>query len=212
MSRASYFDEITSLASPLLLLSDQLNMIINARTNNLTAPTQIYLDFAEHLCQLDTDTAKTRAEFIKMQCSGTNTKDFFEHYRESWGIPKFEEDLLNADDFKNGFLYVFRDHSTSWCEDDEAREWFFKSVEARFARHYQFWACDNGTDEILLSTSGSYKNIMWTIVKDYKDYSALASPVFNKQDLQDFYNKFDETKGNYDKEDLIEMIQCNPNW
>jgi hypothetical protein len=53
---------------------------------------------------------------------------------------------------------------------------------------------------------------MWTIVKDYQDYSALASPIFMKQDLQDFYNNFEEEKGDYYKEDLLEMIEENPNW
>lgn len=57
------------------------------------------------------------------------------------------------------------------------------------------WACDNGPEEILLSKSGDYKSIMWTIVKDYQDYSALASPIFIKQDLQNFYNTFNEKKG-----------------
>jgi hypothetical protein len=119
---------------------------------------------------------------------------------------------VTVDDFKNGFLYTFRDHSTSWCEDGEARDWFFNSIEARFARNYEFWACDNGPEEILLNASGDYKNIMWTIVKDYQDYSALASAIFTKQDMQDFYNNFDEEKGSYYKEDLLEMIEENPNW
>jgi hypothetical protein len=212
MGRASYFEKITSVATPLLLLPHQLEMIIGARTNDLSESTHIYLDFAEQLSQINTESASSRAEFIRMQCDGKRANDFFEQHRESWGIPKFEEDLVNADDFRNGFLYVFRDHSTSWCEDGEARDWFFNSVEAKFLRHYQFWACDKGQEEILLSTSGSYKDILWTIVKDYQDYSALASPVFTKQELQDFYDRFNETDGNYDKEDLIEMIECNPNW
>jgi hypothetical protein len=147
-----------------------------------------------------------------MQCGGIDTQDFFEQHRESWGIPKFEEDLLTVEDFKKGFLYTFRDHSTSWCEDGEARDWFFNSVEARFVRHYQFWACDNGAGEILLSASGDYKSIMWTIVKDYQDYSALASVIFTKQDLHDFYKDFGEGKGDYYKKDLLEMIEGNPNW
>jgi len=212
MDRASYFQEINSVTSPLLLLTEQLDTVIKARTNELSEPIDVYLDFADQLSRLVGDTAKTRAAFIRMQCGGIDTEDFFEQHRESWGIPKFEGDLLTVDDFKNGFLFTFRDHSTSWCEDGEAREWFFNSVEARFVRHYQFWACDNGPEEILLSTSGDYKSIMWTIVKEYQDYSALASPIFTKQDLQDFYKNFDEKKGDYDKEDLLEMIEENPNW
>jgi hypothetical protein len=212
MDRASYFEEINSVTSPLLLLADQLNTIIKKRTSDLSEPIDVYLDFADKLSQLDKEAAKTRAAFIRMQCGGIDTEDFFEQHRESWGIPKFEEDLLTVDDFRNGFLFTFRDHSTSWCEDMEARDWFFKSIEARFVRHYQFWACDNGPEEILLSANGDYKSIMWTIVKDYQDYSGLTSPIFAKQDLQDFYKNFDEEKGDYDKEDLLEMIEENPNW
>ena len=200
------------MPSPLLLLRDQLDTVIKIRTDDLSEPNDIYLGFADQLSQLDSDTARTRAAFIRLQCGGIDTKDFFEQHRESWCIQKFDEDLVNVDDFKNGFLYTFRDHSTSWCEDGEARDWFFNSIEARFVRHYQFWACDNGPEEILFSTSGDYKSIMWTIVKDGQDYSALASAIFTKQDLQDFYNNFDEEKGDYYKEDLLVMIEENPNW
>ena len=195
MDRASYFKKVNSINSPLLFLTDQLDTIIKARTIDLKETVDVYLDFAEKLSQVGSDSSKTRASFIRMQCNGINAENFFEEYCESWGIPKFREELVLVDDFKNGFLNTFRDHSTSWCEDREARDWFFKSVEARFVRHYQFWACDNGPEEILLSKSGDYKSIMWTIVKDYQDYSALASPIFIKQDLQNFYNTFNEKKG-----------------
>jgi len=186
LDRASYFEEINSITSPLLLLPDQLDTVIRVGTSDLSEPIDFYLAFADQLSQFDHEAAKKRAAFIRMQCGGIDTEDFFEQHRESWGIPRFEEDLLTVDDFKNGFLFTFRDHSTSWCEDGEARQWFFNSVEARFVQHYQFWACDNGPEEILLSKSGDYKTIMWTIVKDYQDYSALASGVFTKQDLQAF--------------------------
>ena len=129
-----------------MLLRDQLDAVIKSRTNELTENMDVYLDFAERLSQVDNDEAKARATFIRMQCSDIDTEDFFEQHRESWGIPKFEEDLLTVDDFKNGFLFTFRDHSTSWCEDAEARDWFFKSVESRVARNYEFWACDNGPE------------------------------------------------------------------
>ena len=212
MDRDSYFKGINSVNSPLLLLTDQLDTIIKARITDLKETVDVYLDFAEKLSQVGSDSSKTRASFIRMQCNGINAENFFEEHRESWGIPKFEEELVLVDDFKNGFLHTFRDHSTSWCEDREARDWFFKSVEARFVRHYQFWACDNGPEEILLSKSSDYKSILWTIIKDYQDYSALASPIFIKQDLQDFYNNFDEEKGDLYKEDLLELIKGNPNW
>jgi hypothetical protein len=212
MDRAAYFEEINSVTSPLVLLPDKLDTVINARTNDITESITDYLDFADQLSQFDSDAAKTRASFIRMQCDSIDTEDFFEQHRENWGIPKFKEDLITVGDFKNGFLYTFRDHSTSWCEDVEARDWFFNNVEARFVRQYQFWACDNGQDEILLSTSGDYKSIMWTIVKEYQNYSGLTSAIFTKQDLESFYKNFDEEKGDYNKEDLLKMIEENPNW
>src|SRR6187401_2156958 len=122
MDRASYFEEIKSEKSPLLLLPDQLDIVIKSRTNDLSEPFDVYLDFAEQHLQMDSDTAKTRAAFTRMQCGGMDTEDFFEQHRQSWGVPKFEEDLVTVDDFKNGFLHTFRDHSTSWCEDREARD------------------------------------------------------------------------------------------
>ena len=212
MDRATYFEKVNRISSPLLLLYPNLDYLIKRRKNDLSEPVDHYLRLAEKLIDFSDEAAKSRASFIVMQCQGLDSSEFFETHRETWGIPKFEEDLLTAADFRNGFLFTFRDHSTSWSEDAEARHWFFNSIEARFARHYQFWACDNGPEEILLSTSGNYKRIMWAIVKKYQDYTALASPIFNKQDLHDFYESFDEQKGDFDKESLLEIIEENPNW
>jgi hypothetical protein len=212
VDRVSYFEEITSITSPLLLLADQLNKLIEERTDNLNADINSYLTFANQLAQQPSPAAKTRAEFIKLQCARKDANQFFDQHRESWGIPNFDENLLKPEDYGNGFLLTFRDHSTSWCEDVEARNWFFTNIEARFVRHYQFWACDNGPEEILFSISGDYKSIMWTIVKEYQNYSALASPVFQQQELIDFYKTFDEITGDYYKKDLLEMMEKNPNW
>ena len=147
-----------------------------------------------------------------MQCSQVDTREFFEQSRESWGIPKFKEDLLTLDDFRSGFLYTFRDHSTSWSENNEARNWFFTNIEARSAKHYQFWVCDNGPEEVITDIIGDYKIILWTIINDLQDYSALISPVFTKEDLQHFYNTFDEEEQDYYKEELLKIIEENPNW
>lgn len=212
MRRPAYFAEIGSLGSPLLLLHGELDNIISLRTNDLSESLEGYLNFADRLFQLDVNVAKTRAAFIKMQCLGVGSEDHFEQHRESWGIPKFREDLVTVNDFRNGFIHTFRDHSTSWCEDVEAREWFYNSPEAWFVRHYQFWACDNGSDEVLLSTSGNYKAIMWTLVNDHQEYSALVSPVFTTKELEDLYENFDEDIRDYDKEDVLEIIERNPNW
>ena len=212
MERAAYFTKISSLTSPLLLFPEESNTIIAARTNNSGEPVDVYLDFADRLSHIDQEIAKTRAAFIRMQCDRLDAGDFFEENRESWGIPKFEQNLVNVDDFRNGFLLTFRDHSTSWNEDYQAREWFFNHAEARFARHYEFWAYDNGSEQILFSIDGDYKSIMWNIVNEGQDYSALKSPIFSRQEIEDFYNNFDEVKAGYQKSDLLEMIEANENW
>lgn len=89
---------------------------------------------------------------------------------------------------------------------------FFYSIEAKFVKHYQFMTCYNGPDEILFSSSGDYKSIMWTGVKDSHDYLPLISSVFTKQELTYFYNTFKEIFVDYEKEDLLEMIGENPKW
>jgi hypothetical protein len=211
-NRTPYFEKIKVVESPLLLLPDHLDKILEERSNNSNESASTYVQFADQLAQLPSDAAKTRAKFIKLQCEQKDARAFFEQHRESWGIPKFEENLLTVEDFKNGFLWQFRDHSTSWSEDEAARNWFFNSIEARFAKHYQFWACDNGPEEILLSTSGNYKSILWTIVHDFQDYTALVSPVFPRNELKTYFDQFDEQERDFDKSELLEILEENPNW
>jgi hypothetical protein len=212
MNREFYFQQINSIDPPLLFLPNSLELIINNRTSDLSESTEPYFKFADMLSQFHNNAAKSRAEYIRMQCRGIPTKAFFEKHQESWGIPKFKEELVTDDDFKNGFLYTFRDHTTSWCEDTEARQWFFKNIEARFVRHYRLFSYDNGLDEIIISFSGNYGSIMWEIVKGNQDYSALSSPFFTRQDLQNFYIEYDEAIGGFDKETILEYLQENPNW
>ncbi len=212
MDRELYFQRLNSLVSPLLKYPNFIKKIGQIRTNELREPIDLYLEFADLLAESGESSSKTRGQFIRFQCGGIDSEEFFEVHRESWGIPKFEEDLVTVEDFKNGFLWKFRDHSTSWNEDGEARNWFFHHVEARFVRHYEFWACDNGPKEIVFSNNGDYKTIMWRLVKIYQDYSALASPIFSNKELAEFYNNFDEDEGDYLKEDLLEIIETNPNW
>lgn len=207
--RALYFQEISLVKSPLLLFPQQLEKIGFIGWED---PTDTCLSFAECLSTLESEVAKSRASFIKMQCSQIDTREFFEQSRESWGIPKFKEDLLTLDDFRSGFLYTFRDHSTSWSENNEARNWFFTNIEARSVKHYQFWICDNGPEEVIVNLIGDYKIILWAIINDHQDYSALISPVFTKKDLQHFCNTFDEEKQEYYKEELLKIIEENPNW
>ncbi|MCM5530633.1 hypothetical protein [Parasegetibacter sp. NRK P23] len=212
MQRASYFKAISKVTSPLLLLADRFNDLLTVTENDLDGHVDHCLGFAAELAELDNDAAKTRARFISMQCSGTYTKEFFNANRESWGIPIFEEELLSYTDFKNGFLFTFRDHSTSWSDDVEARNWFYSSAEAKSVRQYQFWTFDNSFEEIVFETTGNYKSIMWGIVNDLQDYWALTSKIFSKSELTTFYDNFDEDVSGFDKEELFEILKTNPNF
>ncbi len=209
MNRISYFENIRSNETPLSQVNYGLERIFEATANNNT---ELLLSFADLLTDLNTNSAKARASFIRLQVKGINTEDLFEEYRESWGIPKFEDNLVTVDDFKNGFLWTFRDHSTSWSEENEARNWFYTSLEARFARRYEFWACDRGPEEMLLLESGAYKNILNAIIHKHEDYTPFISPVFSHAELRSYYNKFDEDEHELDKEALLEIMEGNKNW
>lgn len=209
MERISYFENIKLIASPLLQLPGELDNVMNATSRDSL---EVLLAFADQLSILNTTSANARASFIRLQCKGLNTEDLFEEYRESWGIPKFDEDLVNVDDFKNGFLWTFRDHTTSWTEDVEARHWFYTNIEARFARRYEFWSCDHGPEEMILMESGDYKSILWSIINKHADYTPFISPVFSQVELKSFYNKFDEKEYDFDKDSLLEIMEQNINW
>ena len=209
MNRASYFESIKLNETPLSQVTYDLERILEATANNDTG---LLLSFADILTDLKTNSAKARASFIRLQIKGINTEDLFEEYRESWGIPKFEDSLVTVDDFKNGFLWTFRDHSTSWSEDNEARNWFYTNLEARFARRYEFWACDRGPEEMLLLESGEYKNILNAIIHKHEDYTPFVSPVFSHAELRSYYNSFDEDEHELDKEALLEIMEGNRNW
>lgn len=208
MERDLYFENIKRIPSPLLPLMIHLDKVIKSATSG-TIPD--ILIFADNLRAFNTPASISRADFIKHQCEGKDATALFEQHHESWGIPKFEESLLTADDFKYGFLYTFRDHTTSWCEDMQAREWFYTHIEARFACKWELWSCDLGFEEIVLKESGEYKNILWALIND-QDYSPFISPVFSKEELHTFYNSFDEDEADFDKEALLEIMQQNINW
>jgi len=209
MGRTSYFENIKLNQSPLLQVCNSLEIIFDATANN---EIEELLSFANQLSDLGTTSARARAAFIRLQIGGIDTVDLFEEYRESWGIPKFHEDLVTIDDFKNGFLWTFRDHTTSWGEDVEAREWFFTNIEARFARRYEFWSCDRGPEEMILLESGDYKNILVSIVNKHGDYSPFISPVFSHEELRLFYDNYDEDGDGFYKESLFEIMKQNINW
>jgi hypothetical protein len=212
MYRDSYFREISSYSSPLLLLQDEFPALLKARAEQDESYLDVYLQFADKLEKSPWDAAKTRAAFIKLQCKGTDTEDLFNEYSESWGIPKFEDELVAYRDFRNGFLWTFRDHSTSWNEDEEARTWFYNHPEGRFARRYEYYSGDTGPEELLLIESGEYKHILRCIVKKHEDFSPLISPVFSKSELEDFYAEHDPSLYGSTSKDILQIIQQNPNW
>jgi hypothetical protein len=158
MQRSSYFEKIIKVTSPLLLLADRLNELLAVIENGIGAPVDLCLGFAADLAKLDDEVAKARAKFISMQCLGIDTKEYFNANRESWGIPFFEDELISYKDFKNGFLFTFRDHSTCWSDDEEARSWFYSSAEAKSVRHYQFWTFENDREGIVFEKTGNYKS------------------------------------------------------
>jgi hypothetical protein len=209
MERISYFENIRLVASPLLFLPGEIDTLIPAVANQSIEP---LMAFADRLAAIGSTPATTRAAFIQLQCKGINTEDLFETYCESWGIPRFEDNLVSVDDFTNGFLFTFRDHTSSWSEDEEAREWFYTHPEARFARRYEFWGNDNGPEEMVLMESGDYKNLLWAMVKKHADYSPFISPVFSKEDLRAFFADFDEYEYDFDKSSLLRIMTQNPNW
>jgi len=185
-----------------------LEAINDAVVNNRIEDLLLY---ANLLSDLGTAPARARAAFIRFQIGGIDAEDIFEEYRESWGIPIFQEDLVNFRDFRNGFLWTFRDHTTSWGEDNEARNWFYTNIEARFVRKYEFWSCDHGPEEIVFRKSGDFKSILISLIKD-EDFSAFISPVFTREELKSFYDNYDEDITGFDKESLLEIIERNENW
>jgi hypothetical protein len=209
MERVTYFQHIKSIRSPLLHLAGQLDPLYKATADGSIDELFAFADLME---ELNTVSAKARASFIRLQIKGVDAEDLFEEFRESWGIPKFEEDLVTVQDFRNGFLWTFRDHTTSWSEDDEAREWFYTHVEARFARRYEYWARDHGPELMLLLESGAYKNILKSIITKHGDYSPLISPVFSNQELKHFYSEHKEDDIGFDKASLLKIMEQNENW
>ena len=208
MNRAAYFENIRMNESPLLQIPVSLEEIMDSIENDKVGD---LLAYASRLSDLGTASAKARAAFIRFQIAGIDADEIFEEYRERWGIPIFQEDLVSIDDFKNGFLWTFRDHTTSWSEDVEARNWFYTHTEGRFARRYEFWACDHGPEEIVFRKKGDYKSILHSIIED-ADFSPFVSPVFSREELRSFYDNFDEDLYGIDKDSLLEIMEKNANW
>jgi hypothetical protein len=154
-----------------------------------------------------------RAEFIRRQCNNDNAADLLDDFREEWGIPYFEDEVVTADDFKNWFLHKFRDH---WLSDDfsqEAKLWFLSSFEARFVHVYELWSPDEGgDDELAETTTGNYKSILWSLAEGGA-YEMLMSPVFTTEDLDRFIGIAKQQRDDFDRdlEDIKDYIRMNPN-
>ncbi|MBU6119248.1 hypothetical protein [Hymenobacter siberiensis] len=100
---------------------------------NVGNSSELRLELAQRLEAVETEASKTRAAFIRNQEAQN-----FNANREAWGIPGFSEELVEIDDFKKGFLWRFRAHTTSWSHNQYADEWFYTSLEARSVTRYEF--------------------------------------------------------------------------
>ena len=196
----------------MLIYSNQLQKLQESRTNDLSEPVDLYLEIADEFEHTGKEELKARAAFIRAQCEGKREQQVFDKYREIWGIPNFKEDILTVDDFKRGFLWSFRDHTTSWSDNQNAKVWFLTSEEAHFIRHYEFWSWDNEFDECLEKRDGTYKTILDNLLKD-GDYEVLQSPVYTNEELFSFIKNYSQKDGDFTIEEIIEdYILKNPNF
>ncbi|MGC4099778.1 hypothetical protein [Ferruginibacter sp.] len=191
---------------------EDLELLASMRTIDQSEPVELYTKVAGELHASNRHNYITRANFIREQLNGREGEEIFDRFREDWGIWNFDEGILTVEDFKRGFLWRFRDHTTSWCDNQKAKAWFLTSPEALFVRRYEFWICDNGFDECIEVREGSYKEILLSLLKD-GDYEVLCSPVFTKSELTDFIKTYPKENGDYEIDDIIEMyIEGNPNY
>lgn len=213
-NRTEYFRSIQQVKSPLILLpTELLHQLREIRTDDLSESTELYFAIATALDEIGSEESRSRAEFVRMQCKGEECKLFFHNHCESWGIPIFKEGILNSNDFEHGFLWCFRDHTSSWMEDYLARDWFYNSIESQFVRKWELWNSDNDDDELSYVEYGNYKEILLILANKYQDYEALKSGVLQLDDLRAFLNAFNSDSGDYYKDELIEdYVSKNPNW
>ena len=153
-----------------------LELLASIRTVDLSEPTDLYFKFASDLQSTKRHNYISRASFILEQLNGGDDKALFDRHREDWDIWNFDENILTVEDFKRGFLWCFRDRTTSWNDNQKAKTWFLTSPEALFVRRYEFWTCDKGFDECIEVREGSYKEILLSLLKD-GDYEVLIKSV-----------------------------------
>lgn len=190
----------------------EIELLASIRTNNLSEPIEQYIKIAKELESTNRHNFISRAKFIYEQVNGKSGKDIFDKFREDWGVWNFDEDILTVEDFQRGFLLRFRDHTTSWNDNQKAKTWFLTSPEGIFVRRYEFWNRDNGFDECIDIREGSYKEILLSLLKD-GDYEVLCSPAFSKSELVDFIKKYKPENGDFTIDEIIEdYIETNPNY
>lgn len=189
-----------------------LELLASMRTIDLSEPTDLYFNVADELKATNRHDYISRANFILEQLNGTDGREVFDKSREDWGIWNFDENILTVEDFRRGFLWRFRDHTTSWNDNQKAKTWFLTSPEGLFVRRYELWACDKGFDECIEVREGGFKEILLELLKD-GDYEVLCSPVFSKRELTDFIKNYQPQNGDYEIDEIIEeYIEANPNY
>jgi hypothetical protein len=165
------------------------------------------LELVQRLEALGTEASKSRAAFIRNQ-----EAENFNANRGAWGIPNFSEEPVTIDDFKNGFLWRFRAHTTSWGDNQHADEWSYTSLEARSVTRYEFWDCDEGPEKADIVLTGTYKAILQQLLKEHV-YEVLISPAFSKGELADYIDNFSEEDEDFLLGEVIEdYISHNPNY
>ncbi|MDQ2793875.1 MAG: hypothetical protein M3Y12_07700 [Bacteroidota bacterium] len=178
-----------------------------AELETVGSSSELRSELANRLEALETEASKSRAAFIRNQDA-----DNFNANREVWGIPNFSEELVEIDDFKNGFLWRFRAHTTSWNDNQHADGWFYTSLEARSVTRYEFWECDEGTEKANVVFTGTYKYILKQLLADHI-HEVLISPAFSKEELVEYIANFSEDEEDYLLEEVIEdYISRNPNF
>lgn len=189
-----------------------IGLLASRRTADFNEPAALYLEIADRLEAINSEPAISRAAFIRRQIAGEDANDLFDEWHEQWGVPSFTENILAAEDFKRGFLWRFRDHTTSWNDNQAAKKWFLTSPEALFVRRYEFWTCDNGFDECIEVREGSYKEILSSLLND-GDYEVLSSPAFSNIELDRFIAAYQSADGDYTIKEIIkDYIEENPNY
>jgi hypothetical protein len=189
-----------------------IDELCHSRSNDFSEPLDIYLNIASQLEATGKNNYITRAKFIRQQCEGDLSKELFDKCREDWGIWNFDEDILTVDDFKRGFLWKFRDRTTSWNDNQKAKTWFLTSPEGLFVRRYEFWTWDNQKDECINIKEGSCKEILRSLLRE-GDYEVLSSLLFSRDDLGNFIKNYSAIDGHYTIEEIIEeYIKANPNY